>query len=92
MIKKVKNTVPWTYVVNDHNSEKIVGTFYGNDLQKKEFRTEKAIKKKDDKLYIKWKEYNNSFNRWCDKKDKVLTSENFPKPKSLGANIQVELD
>ena len=44
MIKKVKNTVPWTNVINDLNREKIVGTFYKNKLQKtkpKEFRIEK---------------------------------------------------
>ena len=34
----------------------------------KEFRIEKAIKKKGDKLYVKWKGYNNSFNSWVDKK------------------------
>ena len=28
VIKKVKNTVPWTYVISDLNGEKIVGTFY----------------------------------------------------------------
>ena len=27
MIKKVINTVPWTYVINDLNGEKITGTF-----------------------------------------------------------------
>ena len=35
----------------------------------KEFRIEKVIKKKGDKLYVKWKGYNNSFNSWIDKKD-----------------------
>ena len=34
MIKKVKNTVPWSYVINDLNGEEIVGTFYENELQK----------------------------------------------------------
>ena len=34
MIKKVKNTVPWTYVINDLNGEEIVGTFYKNELLK----------------------------------------------------------
>ena len=24
---KIKNTAPWTYVINDLNSEKIIGTF-----------------------------------------------------------------
>ena len=72
MIKKVKNTVPWTYVVNDLNGEEIVGTFYEKELKKiknkKEFRIEKVIKKKADKLYFKWKGYSNSFNSWIDKK------------------------
>ena len=33
-IKKVKNTVPWTYVINDHKGDEIVGTFYEKELQK----------------------------------------------------------
>ena len=28
VIKKFKNTVPWTYVINDLNGEEIIGTFY----------------------------------------------------------------
>ena len=28
MIKEVKNTVLWTYVINDLNSEEIIGIFY----------------------------------------------------------------
>ena len=74
MIKEVKNTVPWTYVINDLNGEEIVGTFYEKELQetkKKEFRIEKIINRKSDKLYVKWKGYNNSFNSWVDKKDIV---------------------
>ena len=38
---------------------------------KKEFRIEKVIKRKCDKLYVKWKGYNNSFNSWIDKKGMV---------------------
>ena len=37
----------------------------------KEFRIEKVIKKKENKLYVKWKGYNNSFNSWIDKKDLI---------------------
>ena len=33
VIKKVKNTVPWTYVINDLNREEIVRAFYENELQ-----------------------------------------------------------
>ena len=55
VIKRVKNTVPWSYVIN---GEENVGTFYEKELQKanqKQFRIEKVIKRKGDKLYIKWK-------------------------------------
>ena len=57
IISKIKNKVPWTYVINDLNGEEITGTFYEKELQKtnqKEFRIEKAIKRKGDKLYVKW--------------------------------------
>ena len=53
VIKKVKNTVPWTYVINDLNGEEIIGTFYEKELQKtnqEEFRIEKVIKRKGDKI------------------------------------------
>ena len=74
VIKKVKNTVPWTYVNNDLNGEEITRTFYEKELQKtdqQEFRIEKVIKRKGNKLYVKWKGYDNSFNSWIDKKDLV---------------------
>ena len=38
MIKKVKNTVPWTYVISDLKNEKIIGTFYEKELQKQNKR------------------------------------------------------
>ena len=34
VIKKVKNTVPWIYVINDFNAEEIIGTFYEDELKK----------------------------------------------------------
>ena len=49
IIKEIKNAVPWTYVINDLNGEKIIGTFYEKELQKidqQEFRIEKVIKEK----------------------------------------------
>ena len=72
VIKEVKNTVPWTYVISDLNGEEIIGTFYEKELQKtnqQEFRIEKVLKRKGDKLYVKWKGYDNSFNNWINKKD-----------------------
>ena len=73
MIKKVKNTMN-TYFISDLKGikgEEIVGTLHEKELQKtnqKEFKIEKLIKRKGDKLYYKWKGYNNSFNSWVDKK------------------------
>ena len=74
VIKKIKNTIPWTYVIDDLNGEEITGTFYEKELQKidqEEFKIEKVIKKKGDKLYVKWKGYDNSFNSWVDKKEQM---------------------
>ena len=65
MIKKVKNTVLWIYIISDLNGEEIVGTFYDNELEKtsqKEFRIEKVLERKDNKLYVKWKGCDDSFN------------------------------
>ena len=72
IIKKIKNIVPWTYVINDLNGEGIIGIFYEKELQgtnQQEYRIEKVIKRKRNKLYFKWKGYDNSFNSWIDKKD-----------------------
>ena len=64
--------MPWTYVISDLNGEEIVGTFYKNELQQtnqKKFIVENVIKRKSNKLYVKWKGYNNYFNSWINKKD-----------------------
>ena len=54
------------------NGEPIAGNFYEKELQKtsqKNFRKEKAIKRKGDTLYVKWKGYDNSLNSLINKKD-----------------------
>ena len=74
IVNEIKNAVPWTYTINDLNGENITGTFYEKELQKtnqKEFRTEKVLKRKGDKLYVKWKGYDNSFGSRINKKDIV---------------------
>ena len=72
IINKIKNTVPLTYAISDLSDEKITGSFYGKELQRtnqKEFRIEKVLKRKSDKLYVKWKGYKNSFHSWINKKN-----------------------
>ena len=80
LLKKLK--ILWTYVINDLNGEEITGTFYEKELQKtsqEEFKIEKVIRRKGDKLYVKWKGYDNLkwkgydnlFNSWIDKRSLV---------------------
>ena len=74
VIKKVKNTVPWTYVTNDVNDDEINGTIYEKELKrliKKNLGLKRLIKRKGDKLYVRWKSYNSLFNSRFDKKDLV---------------------
>ena len=55
-ITKVKNTVPWAYVISDFKGEEIFGTFYKKELQKinqTKFRVKKVLKRKGDKLCVK---------------------------------------
>ena len=63
-----------TYVINDLNDEEIIETFYEKELRKtnqQEFRTEKVIERKSEKLFVKWKVYDNSFDSCVDKKELV---------------------
>ena len=78
VVSKIKNTVPWTCAISALNGEPMAGSFYEKELQKtsqEKFRIGKVIKRKVDKLYVKWKGYNNSFNSGfnsgIDKKDLV---------------------
>ena len=54
------------------NVKKLLEQFVKKNCKKNKnlegFRIEKLIKKKRNKLYVKWKDYNNSCNSWIDKK------------------------
>ena len=70
-------------VISDLNDEEIVVTFYKKELQKtnqKEFGIEKVIKRKVDKLYIKWKGYDNSLIIRLIKKILLYKMSYFPEP------------
>ena len=71
-LKKIKSDVARTFVIIDLNGEEIVWTFYRKELQEanqKGFRVEKAIKRIDDKVYVKYKGYDSSFNSWIKKQN-----------------------
>ena len=62
----------WTYAISYLKGEETNETFYEKELQKtnqKEFRVENVIKRKGDKLYVKWKGYDSTSKSWIDKKD-----------------------
>ena len=68
------SNVPY-YYLKDLNGEKIQGTFYEQELQKTNFKKddlyiiEKVLKNSNDKAYIKWLNYDSSFNSWVNKSD-----------------------
>ena len=71
-LKKLKT------LCHDLKGEETVGAFYERELQKrnlKEFRVEKVIKRKGNKLYFHWKVYDSSFNSSIDKKDIIEKSK-----------------
>ena len=102
VVSKIKNTVLWSYVASNLNGEKFAGSFYENELQKtcqEKSRIKIALKRKGDKLYVKWKGYDNLFNSRIDKKrpwmkfPRMKMSQYFPKPfRSFGGNINVKID
>ena len=61
VIKKIKNTVLLTYVISDLKGEK-KGDLKFQKMNQKGSRVVKVIKNKGDKLYVKWKDYDSSFN------------------------------
>lgn len=69
-IKKVNNTIPVTYTIEDLKQQPILGCFYEQELQKTKYHDvyliEKVIRKKGNKLFVKWLGLNE--NSWIDKK------------------------
>ena len=63
------------YYLKDLNNEKIEGTFYEQELQKTNSKKddlyiiEKVLKTNNDKAYVKWRNYDSSFNSWVNKSD-----------------------
>ena len=80
---KILCQIQW-HVISDLKGEETVGNFYEKKLQntnKKELRIEKVTKRIGDKLYVKWKGYEDSFNSWIDKKRHSIDGWIFSKTK-----------
>ncbi|CAK1603235.1 unnamed protein product [Parnassius mnemosyne] len=75
-IVKVNRTNSQTYQIEDKRNQKIVGSFYGYELQKTKFPDlyliEKVIKRKGNKLLVKWLGLSDEENSWVDKSELVV--------------------
>jgi len=70
---KVQHTQPVTYILKDSKGEILKGGFYQEELSKTRmkdiFLIEKVVKRKGDKLLVRWLGFDKSHDSWIDKKD-----------------------
>jgi hypothetical protein len=76
VIKEVIPSNPVTYRIIDLNNEEVKGRFYEQELLRTKYKdnylVEKVLRKRGDKVYVKWLGFDSSHNSWVDKKDVVL--------------------
>lgn len=72
-VKKIKVTNPVTYLLEDMRGQPIMGGFYEKELQltraKDIYLIEKVVRKRGNKLFVKWLGFDNKFNSWINKSD-----------------------
>ena len=72
-IRKVQLTNPTTYLLKDYKNDDIKGGFYEEEMQKVKhpnvFLVEKILRKKGNKVFVKWLGFDKSHNSWILKKD-----------------------
>lgn len=75
LVDQVHSTVPVTYTLKDLQGTVISGKFYEPELQKVKYKdvylVEKVVRKRGDKLLIKWLGFDDSHNSWINKNDLV---------------------
>ena len=73
-IYKINKSNVITYQLKDMNNETVKGIFYEKELQLTknttgEYIIEKILKTKGNQIYVKWRNYDSSFNSWVNKYD-----------------------
>lgn len=72
LIRKVNQSTPVTYVIEDLHKRPVLGTFYRQELQKTKcpdiYLIEKVIRRKGTKLFVKWLGLPESENSWIEKR------------------------
>ena len=96
VIKKVKNTVSWTYVISDLNGGKIIEMFYEKELQKanqEEFWIEKELREKEISYMLNRTGMILHLIAGLIKKTFYKMGQYFPKPyEPFGGDINVKVD
>mgnify|MGYP002775281590 CR=1 FL=1 len=68
LVKLIKMTNPTTYILEDQQKNEIEGGFYQEELQKVKhpdvYLVEKVLRRKGNKVYVKWLGMDNSHNSW----------------------------
>lgn len=74
-VSKILPTIPVTYLLTDLNDEPIRGCFYEEEIQKTNnngvYLIEKTIRRKGNKLFVKWLGFDDSHSSWINAKDVV---------------------
>lgn len=74
-VHSIKPTVPRTYILRDDEGNVLVGGFYEQEISKTKygniFLVEKILKRRGNKLFVKWLGYDGSHNSWIDKNQVV---------------------
>ena len=74
-IVKVQRTNPVTYLLEDYRGKSMAGAFYEYELHRATYPdvylVEKIIRRKGDKVYVKWLGFDGSHNSWINKNDVI---------------------
>ena len=74
VVSRVVPGVLSTYKINEWDGTPVKGTFYAEDVQKVNvtdddlFRIEKIVKRKGDKVLVRWKGWPDKYDSWIDKR------------------------
>lgn len=75
-IAKIKLTNPTTYIIADGTDQEIRGGFYEQELQKVKhpdvYLVEKVLRRKGNKVYVKWLGLDKSQNSWISKNNVIM--------------------
>lgn len=74
-VAEVQPTIPETYLLKDHKEQLLQGGFYGHEMLKSNigniFLVEKVLKRKGDRVLVRWVGFDRSEDSWIPKKDLI---------------------